>query len=62
MWLGDGYGITLSEHVDIGAAGHIDSVSRIGAWPEGYALLERLRSPRPHNDDINRDAVGSATR
>jgi uncharacterized protein len=50
-----------SEYVDIGAAGHINSVSGLGAWPDGYALLERLRSPRSHNDDINRDAVGSAT-
>lgn len=33
-----------SELVDIGAAGHINSASGLGSWPDGYALLERLRS------------------
>jgi hypothetical protein len=50
-----------SEYVDIGAVGHINSTSGLGAWPEGYALLERLRAPRPHNDSMNREARGSAT-
>lgn len=33
-----------SEYVEIGAAGHINSASGLGAWPAGRALLERLRS------------------
>jgi len=33
-----------SELVVIGAAGHINSASNLGAWPAGYALLERLRA------------------
>lgn len=33
-----------SELVVVGAAGHINSASGLGAWPEGYALLERLRA------------------
>jgi predicted alpha/beta hydrolase family esterase len=32
-----------STFVDVGAAGHINSASNLGAWPAGYALLERLR-------------------
>jgi uncharacterized protein len=36
----DGWG---SEFVSIGKAGHINSASGLGAWPAGYALLERLR-------------------
>lgn len=32
-----------SEFVSIGKAGHINSASGLGAWPAGYALLERLR-------------------
>lgn len=32
-----------SELVGIGAAGHINSASGLGAWPVGYALLETLR-------------------
>jgi predicted alpha/beta hydrolase family esterase len=34
-----------SELVDAGAAGHLNSASGLGAWPAGYALLERLRRP-----------------
>lgn len=33
-----------SELVVVGAAGHINSASNLGPWPEGYALLERLRA------------------
>jgi predicted alpha/beta hydrolase family esterase len=33
-----------STFVDIGAAGHINSASNLGAWPAGYALLETLRN------------------
>ncbi len=36
----DAWGSTF---VDVGAAGHINAASGLGAWPEGYALLERLR-------------------
>ncbi|MEP6729529.1 MAG: alpha/beta hydrolase [bacterium] len=36
-----------SELVSIGRAGHINSASGLGAWPAGYALLERLRSSSP---------------
>jgi uncharacterized protein len=36
-----------STFVDIGAAGHINSASNLGAWPAGYALLEELRQGRP---------------
>jgi uncharacterized protein len=32
-----------SELVIIGPAGHVNSASGLGAWPEGFALLERLR-------------------
>lgn len=32
-----------SELVSIGPAGHINSASGLGEWPEGFALLERLR-------------------
>lgn len=32
-----------SELVVVGAAGHINSASGLEAWPEGHALLERLR-------------------
>jgi hypothetical protein len=43
-----------SEFVDAGAAGHLNSASRLGAWPAGYALLEQLRRPpsieRPRGD------------
>lgn len=31
-----------SEFVNIGKAGHINSASGLGAWPEGQALLKRL--------------------
>jgi predicted alpha/beta hydrolase family esterase len=33
-----------SEFVNIGPAGHVNSASRMGDWPVGFALLERLRS------------------
>jgi len=32
-----------SRFVNVGAAGHINSASGLGAWPAGYALLEALR-------------------
>src|SRR5215212_2221921 len=38
-----------SRLVDVGAKGHLNSASRLGAWPEGRRLLEALlaeRSPR----------------
>lgn len=50
-----------SEFVEVGAAGHINSMSGLSAWPEGYALLEQLRASRLHNDSMNREARGSAT-
>jgi predicted alpha/beta hydrolase family esterase len=31
-----------SEFVDIGNAGHISAESRLGDWPEGFALLQSL--------------------
>ncbi len=31
-----------SELVEVGHAGHLDSASGLGAWPEGRALLARL--------------------
>jgi uncharacterized protein len=33
-----------AERIDIGAQGHINGESGLGDWPEGRALLERLRS------------------
>ncbi|USI72345.1 RBBP9/YdeN family alpha/beta hydrolase [Sphingomonas morindae] len=37
-----------AEFVDAGALGHINADSRLGDWPEGRALLDRLiRSARP---------------
>ena len=41
-----------SAFVDVGAAGHINSASNLGAWPAGYALLEELRR------GAHRDGVG----
>ncbi len=35
-----------SELVEIGAAGHINTAAGFGPWPEGEALLERLRAGR----------------
>lgn len=35
-----------SAYVEIGAAGHINSASGLGAWPAGHALLEQLRAGR----------------
>ncbi|MEO8564444.1 MAG: alpha/beta hydrolase [bacterium] len=32
-----------SVFVNVGAAGHVNGASNLGAWPMGYALLERLR-------------------
>lgn len=32
-----------SEYVEIGARGHINGASGLGDWPEGWAMLERLR-------------------
>ncbi|MEO6528718.1 MAG: alpha/beta hydrolase [Gemmatimonadaceae bacterium] len=34
-----------SVYVEIGAAGHINSASGLGAWPAGHTLLEQLRVP-----------------
>lgn len=33
-----------SEFVNIGPGGHLNSASRLGDWPVGFALLERLRA------------------
>jgi predicted alpha/beta hydrolase family esterase len=44
-----------STYVEIGAAGHINSASGLGAWPAGRALLERLRFSLHHG------ASGAAT-
>ncbi|WP_425336199.1 RBBP9/YdeN family alpha/beta hydrolase [Sinorhizobium numidicum] len=35
-----------SELMHLGAAGHINIASGFGRWKVGYALLERLESPR----------------
>jgi uncharacterized protein len=35
-----------ADFVDAGDAGHINTASGHGAWPEGRPLLERLRAPR----------------
>ncbi|GGP24020.1 RBBP9/YdeN family alpha/beta hydrolase [Silvimonas iriomotensis] len=32
-----------SEVVEVGPLGHINSSSNLGLWPEGFALLEKLR-------------------
>jgi hypothetical protein len=32
-----------SSFVDIGSAGHINTASKLGAWPAGYSILEDLR-------------------
>jgi predicted alpha/beta hydrolase family esterase len=34
-----------SEFVMIGEAGHINTASALGDWPDGYALLRNLREP-----------------
>jgi predicted alpha/beta hydrolase family esterase len=31
-----------SEFINIGSAGHINAESRLGDWPEGFSLLQRL--------------------
>ena len=36
-----------SRFVNVGAAGHINSASNLGAWPAGYALLAELRGDAP---------------
>jgi predicted alpha/beta hydrolase family esterase len=36
-----------SEYIEVGAAGHINSASGLGAWPDGYELLQRLRALAP---------------
>ena len=33
-----------SRLVDVGPKGHINSASRLGAWPEGFALVAQLRA------------------
>jgi uncharacterized protein len=33
-----------AQHVDIGARGHINGESGLGEWPQGRALLDRLRA------------------
>jgi len=35
-----------SRIVEVGPKGHINSASRLGMWPEGFALVEELRTPR----------------
>jgi uncharacterized protein len=35
-----------SEFVMIGEAGHINSVSSLGDWPEGFSILRSLRETR----------------
>ena len=32
-----------AEHVSLGAAGHINSESALGAWPQGWSLISRWR-------------------
>jgi len=32
-----------AEYVDLGQAGHINTESQLGDWPEGHALLTRLK-------------------
>jgi uncharacterized protein len=34
-----------AERIDIGPRGHINGESGLGDWPEGRALLDRLRTP-----------------
>lgn len=49
----DAWGSTF---VNVGAAGHINSASNLGAWPVGYALLEALRAnehPAPGNTRVS---------
>ncbi len=33
-----------SSLVNVGPKGHVNSASGLGAWPEGFALIEKLRS------------------
>jgi len=40
-----------SELVEIGAAGHINTAAGFGPWPDGEALLERLRADRRRTPD-----------
>jgi predicted alpha/beta hydrolase family esterase len=35
-----------SRVVDVGAKGHVNSASGLGAWPEGWALVEELAARR----------------
>jgi hypothetical protein len=35
-----------AEYLDLGPKGHINAASGLGEWPEGWALVERLRSDR----------------
>jgi predicted alpha/beta hydrolase family esterase len=34
-----------SRLVEVGPKGHVNSASGLGAWPEGFALVEELRAP-----------------
>lgn len=36
-----------SQMVNVGAAGHVNGASGLGAWPAGHALLEELRRTPP---------------
>ena len=36
-----------AELVDIGNAGHINTASGYGEWPEGERLLQRLQAGKP---------------
>jgi predicted alpha/beta hydrolase family esterase len=49
-----------SDFVSLGAAGHINAESGYGAWPEGLALLLRLR--RQHAAQLDRVAPPAVSR
>lgn len=38
-----------ADFVNLGEAGHINAQSGFGAWPEGFALVERLRRRSDHH-------------
>lgn len=50
-----------SRFVAIGAAGHINTASGLGAWPAGYALLNQLRNA-PLEHSSTRTTTGSSAR
>lgn len=45
-----------SDFVNLGSAGHINVESGFGPWPEGLALLERLRRAAERKDEAARSA------